>query len=142
MNVKLRILSYSKKGKMNTFANAIVKKYELTANSIDVIPPAYPCNKERIVLLAVSVGGGSIPDKLRIFARELNKQRAQNVAIYMDGSETAANALINILKEAGTNVIEEVHYVKGGLLPMFSKITPAEETALLEWVDRVLTKLA
>ena len=139
--MKLRILCNSKRGKMDTFAKAIAEKYQLTANSIDVIPPAYPCNNERIVIIGASLIGG-VPDKVRVFAQELNKTRAQNVAVYTDGNEAAANKLIEILKEAGTNVIDEVYYVKGGLLPIFKGISEKEKTDMLEWVERITTKLA
>jgi chemotaxis response regulator CheB len=137
--MKIRILSNSKKGKMQSFAEAIKAKYQLTANSIDTIPPAYQCDKERIVIVGASFGAG-IPEALRKFAREMTKQKAQNMAIYTDGKEATAKELAAILKEAGTNVIDEIHYVKSGL-PMFSKISNDEQIAMLEWVERVLSKL-
>jgi len=138
--MKIRVLCNTKKGKMQSFAKAIMDKYQLTANSIDKIPPAYPCDKERIVIVGVSLSVG-ISDTLRYFAREMTKQKAQNIALYVDGKESLAEELIAIFKEAGTNVIDEVHYVKGGL-PIFSKISSAEQSSILEWVERVLTKLA
>ena len=140
MSIKLRILCYPKKGKLDNFAQAIAEKYQLTANSIDVIPPGYPCNNERIVIIGASFRG-DVPDKLRIFARELSKSRAQNVALYINGNESSANKLVSILKEAGTNIVEEVQYVNGGLLPIFSKINGNEKSSMLEWVERILTKL-
>ena len=139
MSIKLRILCYPKKGKMDAFAQAVAEKYQLTANSIDTIPPAYPCNNERIVIIGASFRG-DVPDKLRIFARELSKARAQNVALYISGSESSADKLVSILKEAGTNVVEEVHYVSGGL-PIFSRISEKEKGSILEWAERILTKL-
>jgi chemotaxis response regulator CheB len=138
--MKIRVLCNAKKGKLQSFAQAIKNKYQLTANSIDTIPPAYQCDKERIVIIGASLGVG-IPDALRNFARQIDKQKAQNVAIYTDGRESAANELAAILKEAGTNVIDEIHYVKGGL-PMFSKISSEEENTMLAWVERVCANLA
>ena len=142
MAIKMRVLHYSKKGKMATFANAIAQKYELEINKVDAIPPAYSCDKERIVILGLTVGD-YIPDQLRLFCRELTKERAQNVALYIDGTEANANKIKDILKEAGTNVIDEVCFVKGGLPFKFvSKITDDEKTAVLEWADRVVAQLA
>ena len=138
--MKIRVLCNSKKGKMQSFAKAIMNKYQLTANSIDNIPPAYPCDKERIVIIGASLGAG-IPDTLRNLAREMTKQKAQNIALYVSGKESPAEELAAIFKGAGTNVIDEIHYVNGGL-PIFSKISGAEQSAILEWVERVLTKLA
>ena len=138
--MKIRILCNSQKGKMQSFAKAIMNKYQLTANSIDMIPPAYPCDKERIVIVGASLGAG-IPNTLRSFAREMTKQKAQNIALYVSGKESSAKELAVILKEAGTNVIDEIHYVSGGL-PMFSKITDKEQSDILDWVEHILTKLA
>ena len=138
--MKIRVLCNSKKGKMQSFAKAIMEKYQLTANSIDTIPPAYSCDKERIVILGLSLGAG-ISDTLRYFAREMTKQKAQNIALYVSGKESAAAELAAIFKEAGTNFIDDIHYVKGGL-PIFSKISGAEQNDMLEWVERILTKLA
>lgn len=142
MSIKMRVLHYSKKGKMTSFANAIAEKFQLEINKVDAIPPAYSCDKERIVILGLTIGD-YIPDQLRLFCRELTKERAQNVAIYVDGTEANANKIIETLKEAGTNVIDEVCYVKGGLpFKFMSKITEDEKTAVLEWAERVVSKLA
>jgi len=137
--MKIRILC-SSKGKIQAFAKAIAGKYQLTANSIDTIPPAYSFDKERIAIVGVSLGVG-ISDPLRKLARETTKQKAQNIALYVSGSKSSAEELAAIFKEAGTNVIDEIHYVSGGL-PLFSKISAKEQSDILEWVERVLTKLA
>lgn len=142
MSIKMRVLYFSKKGKMATFANAIAEKYGLESNKVDVIPPAYSCDKERIVILGLTVGD-FIPDQLRLFCRELSRERAQNVALYVDGTEANANKIKETLKEAGTNVIDEVCYVKGGLpLKFIAKITDDERTAVLDWADRVAASLS
>ena len=138
--MKIRVLCNSKRGKMQSFAKAIKAKYQLTANSIDKIPPAYPCDKERIVIIGASLGVG-IPDAVRNLARETTKQKAQNVALYVSGSKSAAEELAGIFKQAGTNVIDEIHYVSGGL-PIFSGISSKEQSDLLGWVERILTQLA
>ena len=54
--MKLRALVYSGKGKLHTLASDIVAKYASdVANSYDKIPPAYSCNKERLVIIAATV---------------------------------------------------------------------------------------
>lgn len=142
MSIKMRVLYYSKKGKMETLANAIAKKYELEVNKVDTIPPAYSCDKERIVILGLTVGD-NIPDQLRLFCRELTKERAHNVAIFIDGPMSAADKVKAILKEAGTNVIDEVLLCRGGLPFKFIKnISDAEKADILEWADRVVNQLA
>ena len=141
MAIKMRILYSSSKKKINTIANMIKTQYDLAFNSVDVIPPSYSCDKERIVIIAVSAKG-NINDSLRLFCRELTKARAQNVALMIDGDEAAANKLKEILKEAGTNVIDEVLYVNGGLPIFGGSVKPAEKEEIFAWVDRVIKNLA
>lgn len=140
MAIKMRILYASGKRKIHTLANAIKNQYELAFNSVDVIPPAYSCDKERIVILAVSAKG-DISDSLRLFCKELTKARAQNVALIIDGDEKVATRLKEILNEAGTNVIDDVFYIKGGMPIIGSSLKPEEKTAAFEWLDRVIQNL-
>ena len=82
MALKMRFLYYSGKGKMKAIAEAVKTEFELTQNhnAIDIIPPAYSCENERLVILAIS-GKGELDDMLRRFCSELNKKKAQNVAL-------------------------------------------------------------
>ncbi len=138
MAIKMRILYASSKKKINNIANTIKAQYDLAFNSVDVIPPAYSCDKERIVILAVSAKG-DINDKVRLFCRELTKARAQNVALMIDGDAAAANKLKAVLTEAGTNVIDEVLYVKTSLFS--SSIKPEEKEQIFAWIDLVIANL-
>ncbi len=139
MAIKMRILCASKK-KLQNLANDIKVKYDLAFNAVDVIPPAYPCDKERIVILAVSAKGtNGLSDSVRRFCGELTKARAQNVALVIDGDEAAANAVKAILTEAGTNVIDEVLYMKAGLFG--GKPNAQELETAYAWVDRVIANL-
>ena len=140
MAIKMRILYASGKKKVNTIANMIKAEKELAFNSVDVIPPAYSCDKERIVVLIVSAKG-SVSDSVRLFCRELTKARAQNVALMIDGDEAAAKNLKEILAEAGTNVIDEVLYIKGGMPIFGGSVKPEEKTEIFAWIDRVVADL-
>ena len=140
MAIKMRILFASNKKKIKNIANEIKAKYELAFNSVDAIPPAYSCDKERIVILAISAKG-DVSDAVRLFCRELTKARAQNVALMIDGDTKAADRLKEILGEAGTNVIEEVLFVKGGLPIIGGSIKPEEKAEIFAWVDRVIENL-
>ena len=140
MAIKMRILYASSKKKINNIANAIKAQYDLAFNSVDVIPPAYSCDKERIVILAISAKG-NVSDAIRLFCRELTKARAQNVALMIDGDEAAANKLKAILTEAGTNVVDEVLYIKGGLPIIGGSLKTEEKTEIFAWVDRVINNL-
>ena len=121
----MRVLYWTNKAKVKALANELKKEFDLALNSVDAIPPAYSCDKERLVVLCISIKDEP-DDKLRLFCRELTKARAQNVALIIDGNEKGANFIKNILAEAGTNLISEVCYFKGGL-PFLSKITDDEK---------------
>lgn len=139
MAIKMRVLCASKK-KLQVLANNIKVKYDLAFNAVDNIPPAYSCDKERIVLLAISAKGvNGISDTVRRFCGELTKARAQNVALIIDGDEAAANAVKAILTEAGSNVIDETLYMKAGLFS--AKPNAQELETAYAWVDRVIADL-
>ena len=140
MAIKMRVLYASNKGRIAAMASMLHAEFQLPINAIDKIPPAYSCDKERIVILAISAKG-DVTDSVRLFCRELTKARAQNVALMIDGDEKAANRLKEILTEAGTNIIDEVLYVKGGLPIIGGAVKPDEKATILAWVDRVIANL-
>ena len=55
----MRFLYYSKQAKMKALGQAIKTEFDLSANNnaVDIIPPAYSCEKERLVILGVSTKG-------------------------------------------------------------------------------------
>lgn len=140
MAIKMRVLHWTGKAKLKALANELKQEFELAHNAVDAIPPAYSCDKERLVVLCISIKDEP-DDKLRLFCRELTKQRAQNVALIIDGTEKGAGYIKNILTEAGTNLIDDVLYFKGGL-PFLSKISDEEKKAAFEWAHRVVDQLA
>lgn len=139
MAIKMRVLCYPEKKKLTAIGNMIKAEYELNVNSVDRIPPAYSCDKERLVILAINIKG-NLPDDYRLFVRELTKARAANVAILTAGDDTAVEKTKELLGEAGTNVIQNVHKIKMGLFD--SKVTDAERTEILAWVEEIKASLA
>ena len=143
MALKMRFLYYSGKAKIKNMAELVKVEFDLAQNhnAIDIIPPAYSCENERLVILAVS-GKGEPDDVLRRFCSELNKKKAQNVALLVDGDEKMANRLLEVLKETGTNVIDNVHYVESPFkLFGAAKVSDDEKKQLLDWVRETITKL-
>lgn len=140
MAIKMRIL-YAASGKMVTMAEKLRAEYGLESNKVDTIPPAYSCDKERIVFLGLSVKDEP-DDSVRRFLGELNPTKAQNVALIMiNSTEAGAKFVKDVLKQAGTNVYDDVLFVKGGILPFMKGIKPEEETALIEWSHKVVDSL-
>jgi len=135
MSIKMRVMFSSKKKKMETFANAIG---EACKCSVYDIPPAYPADKERLVLIGVSLKGAP-SDEVRRFCSELYPSRTQNVALFIDGPKDSAGEKIlkETLRQAGTNVIDETYYVKCGL---FGKsITLEERQAIVDWSRKIIS---
>ena len=139
MAIKMRVLCYPEKKKLLAIGNMIKAEYELNVNSVDRIPPAYSCDKERIVILAINLKG-SLPDDYRLFVRELTKARTANVAILTAGDDVAVEKTKELLAEAGTNFIDNVKHIKMGLFD--NKVTDAEKTEILAWVEEIKASLA
>lgn len=136
--IKMRVVYASDKAKMQTFANALGEAFKCL---VDSCPPGFPCEKERLVVIGMTLKGDP-SDKLRLFCRELNAQRAFNVALFIDGEKDskALKMVKEILKEAGTNVIDKDYYVNGG--GFFSKkISLEERTNIVRWVQGIIDEL-
>lgn len=135
MAIKMRVLYNSKKKGMGQFAQAIASKYELPINATSgKFPPEYPCDKERIVVLAMTAKG-ELADDVRRFCAELNKTRAYNVALLIDGDQATADKVAEIIKNAGTNLVGVKVINLGGFLMFGGTLTPELETELVAWVD-------
>ena len=141
-NIKMRVVYSSSKPKMATFAGAIGEAFKCPT---DTVPPGFPCDKERLVVLGMTANSDP-DDKLRLFCRELNGQRAYNVCIFVDGDKDASSVkkVKEMLKEAGTNVVDDVYTVNGGsgLFAAFQKkISLEERTNIVRWVTSVIESL-
>ena len=140
MAIKMRVLCYPEnKKKLTAIGNMIKAEYDLSVNAVDRIPSAYPCDRERIVILATNVKG-KLPDDYRLYVRELTKARAANVAIIAAGDDECVAKTKELLHEAGTNVIEDVKTVKVGLFN--TKVTDEEKADILAWVKTAVENLA
>ena len=138
MAIKMRVLCYPEKKKLLAIANMIKAEYQLNVNSVDRIPPAYSCDKERLVILATQIKG-TLPDDYRLFVRELTKARAANVAIIAAGDDASIERTKELVKEAGANVIEDVKRIKIGLFD--SKVSDEEKADILDWVKKTVESL-
>jgi len=131
--MKMRVMYSSKKGKLITYAEAIGQACGCLANDI---PPAYPADKERLVLIGVTLNGEP-NDKVRRFCSELYPNRAQNVALFIDGEPNTEGEeqIKEILRTAGTNVIDDTYYVKCGIFG--KKITLEERQKIVDWARKI-----
>lgn len=138
--MKMRVLYFSNKGKMSSFAYAIGESQNC---GVDVIPPAFSCDKERLVILGLSLKKEP-ENAVRLFCRELTKQRSQYVAIFTDAAQDspALKTIKEVLKEAGTTLINDILFVDGGMpLKFIKKITPEEREKAVKWTESIVTKV-
>ena len=135
--MKMRVLTSTKKGKLLVLADRVAAKAESTYK-VDSIPPDYSLDRERLLVIVATVKS-SLSDSFRRFCTDLSKDRAANVALIADGLPEDVAKLKEIIKEAGTNFIDDVLTITGGLPFKFvKKVTPEEEKAVDEWTDRIL----
>ena len=130
--IKMRVLCSSTKPKIRTYATALGEAFNCQTHDV---PPAYPCEKERLVILGISAKN-DIDDVVRRFCCELNPKKASNVAIVIDGNESVAAKVVDALKIAGTNIIPEIKYLTCGLFK--SKLTDEESADLMAWLHNIV----
>lgn len=139
MAIKMRVLCTPGKKKLVNITQLIKQEFDLNINAADVIPPAYSCDKERLVVLVVSCKG-SLKDDVRLFISELNKNRAVNVALMIDGNDDGDKYVRSLLTAAGTNICPETLYINGGNL-FNSKISDQEKAEILAWVNKCIASI-
>ena len=138
--MKIRVLTSTKSGKLIALADQVAKKAGSTYK-VDSIPPDYSLDRERLLVIVATVGP-SLSDAFRRFCSDLTKERSANVALIADGLPENVSKLTQIIKDAGSNFIDDVLTVKGGLPFKFAKkVTPEEVKAVDEWTDRILASL-
>lgn len=138
MAIKMRVLYNSGKKGMAQFANAVKEKYDLPVNAVSgKFPPEYPCDKERIVILAISAKS-EMPDDLRRFCGGLNKTQAQNVALLVDGKQADADKIAEAIRAAGTSLVGVKVITLGGFLFIGGTLDDSRKAELLGWVDEMV----
>ena len=132
-----RVLTKTNKGKLLAIADKVTKLIEAD-KATDVIPSAYPCDGERLVVI-VATAKPSMPENFCRFMRSLKKSVTANVAFIIDGTEENAAKIVEMAKTNNSNVMEDkILYVKGGLPFKFLRSVTAEENAAVEeWVKDI-----
>ena len=133
----MRVMIYSKNGQMKTYADAIG---QATGCLVSDVPPAYPCENERLVLIGFSAGAKA-DDVLLRFCSQLTPQRANNIALFIEGKpgSKAESSVTETLKATGTNILPDTYYPKCG---MFGKsITIENRQAIVDWVRKLENQL-
>ena len=135
--MRMRVLTKTNKGKLLTIADEVTKLIEAD-KATDVIPPAYPCDGERLAVIVVSAKP-KMSDDFGRFVRSLKKTIAANVAFIVDGTPENAASIIEMAKTNDSNVIEDnILYINGGLpFKFMKKVTDEEMNTVKEWVKAI-----
>lgn len=137
--MKMRVNFISKSGQAQSLAMAISREYQCKSDSI---PPAYPCENEKLVFIGFEFG--SSEKVVSTFCKTLTPERAKNVAFFATSSsgDKSFDSLISILKSNGVNVVSENFQlkVKNGLFSK-GKISPEDEKAAMDWAKKIVDSL-
>ena len=136
-----RVLTKTNKGKLLAIADQVTKLIEAD-KATDVIPSAYPCDGERLVVIVASAKA-NMPENFCRFMRSLKKSVTANVAFIIDGTPENAAKIVEMAKTNNSNVMEDkILYLNGGLPFKFLRSVSADEMAKVEaWVKDIRANL-
>lgn len=137
--MKAKSLHFSKRGTVQPIASEIGRVYQCVC---DQIPPAYPCEGEKVVFIGVEMGG-KLPAPVDHFCRDLNPSRAKNVAFYLiNGSVDGLNSIKSELENHGVHMVDDVLTleVKNSLFKKGS-VTDDDVKKALAWAEKVVENL-
>ena len=139
--MRMRVLTHTNKGKLLAIADEITKLIEAD-KATDVIPSAYPCDGERLVVI-VATAKPKMPESFGLFTRSLKKSLAANVAFVIDGTPENAAGIVQMAKTNDANVMEDnILYINGGLpFKFMKKVTDEEMNTVREWVKSIRSNL-
>lgn len=140
--MKIRILYLSKKGNTEKIADVITKA---VSSKSEQIPPAYPCENEKLLFLGTGIYGGKPDKKMIDFCNSLDTSRVKNVALFVtsgNGVEEAKD-LQEILRSKGINVLSDVFHCKGKFFVFFNrgKPGPLEFEAAEKWAKKCVEEV-
>ena len=140
--MRMRVLTHTNKGKLLSLADQVTKMIEAD-KATDVIPSAYNCDGERLVVIVASAKP-AMPEAFCRFVRSLKRGVTANVAFIIDGTPENAAKIIEMAKTGDSNVMEnKILYMNGGLPFKFcKKYTDEELNTVKTWVEDVLKSLA
>ncbi len=139
--MKMQVLYFSKNGKGNAeaVATAVGRTFKCKC---DQIPPAYPCEKEKLVIIVFD-NYGKKAKQLLDFCKDLSAERASNVAIITmsntgdgDIGELADIFKANNVTVAGVQGLE----IKKGLFGT-GKLTDDKVKTATDFATKIVTSL-
>lgn len=139
MKYKLQVFYSSKTGNTETMAKAIAR---IQKTKCDKIPPAYPVEGQKLILIGLELGKGAVDKQVKDFISDLKPERTKNVAFFVTGNSSGLDELKAILKEKQVNVLDDVYTceVKSGLFKS-GKVSSSDVQAAVDWAEKVIDSL-
>ncbi len=103
----------------------------------DVVPPAYSCDKEKIVFLGISAAKAE-ENAFARFCDALNPTKALNVALFVDGKEEAAKKIVARIEQAGAKVCADIHYCNFKFL---AGVKQEDLDRIVKWGESIINSL-
>jgi len=140
--MRMRVLTKTNKGKLLAIADEVTKLIEAD-KATDVIPSAYPCDGERLIVI-VATAKPNMPEDFCRFVRSLKRAMTANVAFIIDGTPENAAAIVEMAKTGNSKVFEDnILYIEGGLpFKFLSKVSAEEMEKVRAWVADIRANLA
>lgn len=140
--MRMRVLTKTNKGKLLAIADEVTKLIEAD-KATDVIPSAYPCDGERLVVI-VATAKNDMPEDFCRFVRSLKRSVTANVAFIIDGTPENAAKIVEMAKTGNSNVMEnDILFLEGGLpFKFMKKVTPEEMDKVRAWVADIRAKMS
>lgn len=137
--MKIRVMCSSSKSKMKSIASALADEFK--CRLVDSIPPAYPADKEKLVILCLSLKGEP-SDELRRFCGGLYPNQTENIALIIDGSKDCRGYKVvrDAIRNTGTNIIEDIKFVKCGLFS--GKASADEKAQMIDWAKNIVNSIS
>ena len=139
MKYKMTVLYYSKAGNAEALARAIAREQQTKG---DQIPPAYPCEAQKLLLIGLETNKDLDKQVYSIF-RDLNHNRNKNFSFFCAVYYLSKlDELKSILKGNGVNVLDDVFtcQVKGGLFKA-GKVSDEDIKKAVAWSNKVVDSL-
>ena len=138
--MKAKSLHFSKSGSVQPIASELGRVYQCVC---DQIPPAYPCEGEKVGFVGVEMNG-KLPGPVDHFCKDLTPARAQNVAFYVlngSGNTSGLDDITKALEGKGVHVVPDVKAVpvKSSLFKK-GRPTDADVKAVVDWAQKVIDK--
>ncbi len=139
MKYKMQVLYSSKAGNTEKMAQAIGRAQKVKS---DKIPPAYPVEGQKLILVGLELGKGSADKQVKDFISDLKPERTKNVAFFVTGNVSGLDDLTSTLKGNGVNVLDDVYIceVKSGLFRS-GKVTEEDIESVVKWADKIVNSL-